>query len=151
MTMEKDFEVTDVFCRSVTIERKNDSQYETEEECTVWLDGREILRSQKNVITIDGLKPDTEYQISLDSEKGAKSVRTKRESFLLSVRDFGACGDGSKLDTAAIQAAIIARYSYGKDLTSKYKTLIPGLSAAAVDAFFADLAASGKVEYIVTK
>ena len=51
----------------------------------------------------------------------------------------------------AIQAAIIARYSYGKDLTSKYKTQIPGLSAAAVDAFFADLAEAGKVEYIVTK
>lgn len=51
----------------------------------------------------------------------------------------------------AIQAAIIARYSYGKDLTSKYKTLIPGLTAAAVEAFFADLAEAGKVEYIVAK
>ena len=51
----------------------------------------------------------------------------------------------------AIQEAIIARYSYGKDLTSKYKTLIPKLTAASVDAFLKDLAESGKVEYIVTK
>ena len=108
MTIENDFEVTDVFCRSVTIERKNDSRYETEEECVVWLDGKEILRSHQNVITLDGLKPDTEYQISLDAETGAKSVRTRKESFLLNVRDFGACGDGTKLDTAAIQAAIAA-------------------------------------------
>ena len=51
----------------------------------------------------------------------------------------------------AIQDAIIARYSYGKDLTSKYKTMISGLTAASVEAFLADLASSGKIEYIVTK
>ena len=51
----------------------------------------------------------------------------------------------------ALQEAIIARYSYGKDLTSKYKTLIPGLKAAAVEECLKDLANSGKVEYIVTK
>ncbi|MBR1575830.1 MAG: insulinase family protein [Bacteroidales bacterium] len=51
----------------------------------------------------------------------------------------------------AIQEAIIARYSYGKDLSSKYKTLIPGLKAAAVEECLADLAGSGKVEYVVTK
>jgi predicted Zn-dependent peptidase len=51
----------------------------------------------------------------------------------------------------AIQAAILARYSYGKDLTSKYKTLIPGLTAASVEAFLTDFAEGSKVEYIVSK
>ena len=51
----------------------------------------------------------------------------------------------------AIQAAIRARYSYGKDLTSKYKTLIPALTAASVEAFLTDFAEGSKVEYIVTK
>ena len=51
----------------------------------------------------------------------------------------------------AIQAAIIARYSYGKDLTSKYKTIIPALTAAAVEAILADLSESGKVQYTVQK
>ena len=51
----------------------------------------------------------------------------------------------------AIQETILARYSYGKDLTSKYKTLIPGITAASVNDFLSDLAGSGKVEYIVTK
>ena len=49
----------------------------------------------------------------------------------------------------AIQEAIIARYSYGKDLASKYASLIPGLTAAAVDAVLADLSECGKIEYIV--
>ncbi len=50
---------------------------------------------------------------------------------------------------SAIQEAIIARYSYGKDMASKYASLIPGLTAAAVDAVLADLSESGKIEYIV--
>ena len=51
----------------------------------------------------------------------------------------------------AIQSAILTRYSYGKDLTSKYQAMINGLTAASVDAFLADLAECGKVEYTVTK
>ena len=51
----------------------------------------------------------------------------------------------------AIQAAIIARYSYGKDLTSKYKTIIPALTAASVEAILTDLSESGKVQYTVQK
>ena len=50
----------------------------------------------------------------------------------------------------AIQTAIVQRYSYGKDLSSKYKTLIPGLTAATVEEFLSDLAKSAKVEYVVT-
>ena len=52
---------------------------------------------------------------------------------------------------SAIQEAIIARYSYGKDLTSKYKTIIPAMNAAAVEAILTDMAESGKIEYLVLK
>ena len=51
----------------------------------------------------------------------------------------------------AIQEAIITRYSYGKDLTSKYKEMISAITAASVEAFLTDLATGGKVEYIVKK
>ena len=51
----------------------------------------------------------------------------------------------------SIQAAILARYSYGKDLTSKYKTMIAGLTAASVEALLTDFAEGSKVEYIVSK
>lgn len=107
MDLSHDFTVTDVFCRSVTIERVNDHRYYAQEECTVFVDGKEWLRTDLNVISIEGLLPDVEYEIALDGGP-AKRVRTKWESFLLNVRDFGAAGDGNTLDTAAIQAAIAA-------------------------------------------
>lgn len=101
------FEIIDIFCRSVTIERENAERYETRESCKVFLNGNEILTTKRNVITIDELLPDTEYELALERGQ-AKRFRTKRESFLLDVRDFGARGDGKTSDTAAIQAAIAA-------------------------------------------
>ena len=101
------FEIIDIFCRSVTIERENTERYETPEGCKVYLNGEEILTTNRNVITIDELLPDTEYELALE-QGSAKRFRTKRESFLLDVRDFGALGDGKSSDTAAIQAAIAA-------------------------------------------
>ena len=101
------FEIIDIFCRSVTIERINNERYETQDSCRVFLNGKEILTTKQNVITIDELIPDTEYELALEQGQ-AKHFRTKRESFLLDVRDFGARGDGKTLDTAAIQAAIAA-------------------------------------------
>ncbi|MCR4597656.1 MAG: glycoside hydrolase family 28 protein [Acetatifactor sp.] len=100
------FEITDIFCRSVTIERENASQYETIEECKILLNGEEVAITKKNVFTIDGLLPDTQYTISVDACE--KSFVTKHESFLLNVKDFGAVGDGTHNDTASLQAAIAA-------------------------------------------
>lgn len=103
-----EFEILDVFCRSVTIEQKNEERYVSSEAKKVFLNGRELFETDQNVITVDGLLPDTEYELALGAAEGAKSFRTSRESFLLDVRDFGAAGDGITLDTAAIQAAIAA-------------------------------------------
>ena len=108
MNLEENFEITDVFCRSVTVERKNTQRYETDFTCKVMLDGKEIFETNKNVFTIDGLLPDRQYVISLQPGNEEKSFRTKKESFLLNVKDFGAQGDGKTLDNAAIQAAIAA-------------------------------------------
>lgn len=103
-----DFEIVAVFNRSVTIELSNAEQYETKEELGVTVNGKEYVRTKHNVITIDGLLPDTEYEIGLEPGGAKKIVRTKKESFLLNVRDFGAVGDGMTSDTASIQAAIMA-------------------------------------------
>ncbi len=100
------FTVSEIFSRSVTIEIKNDACYETEKPHRICLDGELFCESSRNVITIDGLEPDSDHLISADGEE--YSIRTKEESFLLNVLSFGAVGDGVHDDTAMLQAAIAA-------------------------------------------
>ena len=108
--MGMEFEIISIFNRSVTIERKNEECYEAGNECRVKVNGTVVKETRQNVITIDNLLPDTEYEIELCGQDGSahKKITTKHESFLLNVRDFGAKGDGSSIDTAAIQAAVMA-------------------------------------------
>jgi len=106
------FEIAGIFNRSITIERKNTERYETAEECLVYVDGTEVLRSRKNVITVDGLEPSREYEIRVctadGSDPSAIRFTTAAESSFLDVRRFGAKGDGKENDTAALQAAVMS-------------------------------------------
>ncbi len=109
------FSITDTFNRSVTLEVETPCCYETEQPHIVLLNGREILRTTRNVISLPGLEPDTEYTVQIcdtaetaEQDNFSLTFRTRRESFLLDVRRFGAAGDGVKQDTAALQAAIMA-------------------------------------------
>ena len=103
-----DFEIIAVFNRSVTIERKNTERFETTDPCGILINGEVYAQTNRNVFTIDGLIPDTEYEICVTPGNEKKSFRTKKESYLLNVKAFGAKGDGVTADTAAIQAAIMA-------------------------------------------
>ena len=106
------YQIISIFNRSVILERINASRFETEDECTVCVNGKEYVRTNKNVISINGLEPSHRYSISLynadGSHAGDTKVTTGEESFLLNVRSFGAAGDGAKNDTNAIQAAIMS-------------------------------------------
>ena len=106
-----EFEIAGIFSRSITIERDNNDRFETEDECIVSVNGKEYARTKRNVITIDGLKPENKYEISICNEAkndyNMHTVQTRAESILLNVRSFGAEGDGIHNDTSAIQAAIM--------------------------------------------
>lgn len=103
-----DFDII-AFKRSITLELKNTDIYETEP-YKLYIDGVERLTDTRNVLSVYGLFPDTEYLLRIvQGEKSAeKSFRTEKESVLLDVKRFGAVGDGSTEDTPALQAAISA-------------------------------------------
>lgn len=91
---------------SACFERVNDAPYYAPSPYTVSLDGKEQLTADTNVFSLFGLAPDTAYELTFSDGEPAFSFRTRKETFALSVRDFGAAGDGVHDDTDAIQGAL---------------------------------------------
>ena len=108
--------------RSVVIEIKDGGRYYTKKPYRVLLNGEEKLTAEKTIVSLYGLKPDTEYQVEVwdGAEKaGSLTFRTDYEFVTLDVKRFGARGDGEQDDTHHIQAAILACPEHSRVLIPK--------------------------------
>lgn len=108
-----DFNIVDIFNRSVTFEMNNDKTYNCGNIYDLYVNGDYEKSVDTNVFSLYNLRPDTEYQIELRSKNSEDNIsssivciKTLNEVCLLDVKEFGAVGDGKKEDTLAIQAAI---------------------------------------------
>lgn len=97
--------------RSAVLEIADGGRYFAKRKYRVLLNGEEKTCTERTVVSLYGLKPDTDYHAEiLDGGRKAGEIcfRTEAEFVTLDVRDFGARGDGLQDDTHMIQAAIMA-------------------------------------------
>ena len=97
--------------RSAVMEIRDGGRYDTKKPYRVLVNGKETLTTEKTIVSLYGLQPDTEYNVEImdGAEKaGSLAFRTDYEFVTLDVRRFGAKGDGEQDDTHHIQAAILA-------------------------------------------
>ena len=110
----------DVTARYAVLEIDDGGDYYTKEPYFIQIGGKERISTNKSLNYISGLKPETEYVIRLENEKGdlVEGVRftTKKESITLNIKSLGAFGDGVHDDTVFIQAAIMACPADGRVL-----------------------------------
>ncbi|MBR2381505.1 MAG: glycoside hydrolase family 28 protein [Clostridia bacterium] len=92
---------------SACFEWENELPYYAERQYTVYLNGEQVLTADTNVFSLFGLAPDTEYRLTTSiNNEDTVTFKTKKDTCVINVLDFGANADGLNDDTLAIQTAI---------------------------------------------
>ena len=91
---------------SACFELENDTAYYAEKSYDVFLNDKKIATHDSNVFSVFDLSPDTEYEVRTSLSDFAVLFTTNAESYALSVKSFGAVGDGVTDDTPAVQVAL---------------------------------------------
>ena len=97
--------------RNAVVELTEAGKYYSKKEYDIYVNGELFTHTDKQVTSLYGFKPDTDYEITAvydGKEYGPVELHTHYEFVTLNVRDFGAYGDGEHDDTNAIQCAIMA-------------------------------------------
>lgn len=98
------------------IEFENDSCFFNNACYEIYINDLLALKSNKNVVSISDLKPNTNYIVKIKGFEKEVSfeIQTEKVNYLINVRDYNAFGDGLNNDTSAINSAI---YSAPKNST----------------------------------
>ncbi len=114
---------------SVSFELEQPSCYYALQMFDIFLNGEFLRAEDRNVFSIYGLLPDTEYVLRIKTADGEEEhvFRTESVSVTLNVRDFYALGDGKHKDTGAIQAALLSCPKGGRVLIPSGTYLVTAL------------------------
>jgi len=74
------------------------------EEYEIYINEELYRKTNKNVVSIFGLKPDTNYSFDIKNYKF--EIKTLKPSFVINIKDYGATGDGVTNDSSKINAAL---------------------------------------------